>query len=470
MIILITGASDTGKTLLAQKMLEKYKYPYLSIDHLKMGLIRSGNTVLTPKDDDDLTEYLWPIVREIIKTAIENRQNLIVEGCYLPFTWRQDFDERYLSSIRFICLAMSEKYIENHFHEIIAHASEIESRLSDADCTMDSLKTDNKKVIKGFQRVAEQVVLIDSCYEQTIKALLVCEDIGGFNGKNRGDKRPLQELFNKRYDLWIGDRKRNTMKQYIIDAFTDKPFSGNPAAVCVMESWPSEEFMMKLAMENNLSETAFIVKEERGYHLRWFTPGTEVELCGHATLASSYVIFTFCEPESSEVRFHTLSGTLTVRKKGDLYEMDFPTYPLREIPVTEEMEQAFGIRPVKAVLGLDLICVFENEEQVRSIKPDQAWLTNLEGRIQNATAKGTETDCVSRSFCPKLSIAEDPVCGSAHCQIADYWSGELNKKEILAYQASKRGGYLYCVLREDGRINISGKAALVAIADIVAEL
>ena len=150
--------------------------------------------------------------------------------------------------------------------------------------------------------------------------------------------------------------------------------------------------------------------------------------------------------------------------------MDFPTYPLREIPVTDEMEQAFGIRPLKAVLGLDLICVFENEEQVRSMKPDQARLMNLDGRIQNVTAKGTETDCVSRSFCPKLSVAEDPVCGSAHCQIADYWSGELNKKQILAYQASKRGGYLYCELREDGRINISGKTALVAIADIVAEL
>ena len=244
------------------------------------------------------------------------------------------------------------------------------------------------------------------------------------------------------------------MKQYIVDAF----------------SWPSEEAMMKLAMENNLSETAFIVKEEAGYHLRWFTPGTEVELCGHATLASSYVILTFCEPESSEVRFHTLSGVLTVRKKGDLYEMDFPTYPLREIPVTDEMEQAFGVRPVKAVLGLDLICVFENEEQVRSMQPDQTRLKNLEGRIQNATAKGTEADCVSRSFCPKLSIAEDPVCGSAHCQIADYWSGELNKKQILAYQASKRGGYLHCELREDGRIYISGRAALVAIADIVAEL
>ncbi len=260
------------------------------------------------------------------------------------------------------------------------------------------------------------------------------------------------------------------MKQYIVDAFTDKPFSGNPAAVCVMEYWPSEESMMKLALENNLSETAFIVKEESGYHLRWFTPGTEVELCGHATLASSHVIFTFCEPESSEVRFNTMSGVLTVRKKGDLYEMDFPTYPLTEIPVSDEMEQAFGIRPVKAVLGLDLICIFENEEQVRQMQPDQAMLMSIEGRIQNVTAKGIETDCVSRSFCPKLSIAEDPVCGSAHCQIADYWSGKLNKKQIVAYQASKRGGYLYCEMREDGRINISGKAALVAVSDIVAAI
>ena len=260
------------------------------------------------------------------------------------------------------------------------------------------------------------------------------------------------------------------MKQYIVDAFTDKPFSGNPAAVCVMDSWPSKEAMMKLAMANNLSETAFIVKEETGYHLRWFTPGTEVELCGHATLASAYVILTFCEPESIEVRFNTLSGVLTVRKKDDLYEMDFPTYPLAEIPVTNEMEQAFGIRPVKAVLGVDLICVFENEEQVRAMRPDQVRLMNLEGRIQNATAKGTGTDCVSRSFCPKLSVAEDPVCGSAHCQIADYWSGKLNKKQIVAYQASNRGGYLYCELREDGRINISGQAALVAVSDIVAEL
>ena len=153
-------------------MLEKYHYPYLSIDHLKMGLIRSGNTELTPMDDEDLTGYLWPIIREIVKTAIENRQNLIVEGCYIPFCWRRDFDERYLPSIRFICLAMSERYIENHFSEIIRHESEIEARLVAEDCTMESLKADNMRIIDGFQSAGEQVVLIDSHYEKTIKGLL----------------------------------------------------------------------------------------------------------------------------------------------------------------------------------------------------------------------------------------------------------------------------------------------------------
>ena len=260
------------------------------------------------------------------------------------------------------------------------------------------------------------------------------------------------------------------MKQYIVDAFTNQPFSGNPAAVCVMDSWPSEESMMKLAMENNLSETAFIVKEPERYRLRWFTPGTEVELCGHATLASSFVILTFYEPDSDVVQFNTMSGPLTVRRNGSLYEMDFPTYELKEIPVTDAMEQAFGIRPIKAVLGLDLVCVFETEEQVRNLTPDQELLKQIEGRIQNATARGTETDCVSRSFCPKLAIAEDPVCGSAHCQIADYWSHELGKKEIKAYQASRRGGYLDCALLDNGRIAISGEAVLVAVTEIVAEL
>ncbi len=260
------------------------------------------------------------------------------------------------------------------------------------------------------------------------------------------------------------------MKQYIVDAFTNKPFAGNPAAVCVMDSWPSEEAMMKLAMENNLSETAFIVKEEKGYHLRWFTPGTEVELCGHATLASSYVILNYYEPDSNEVKFNTLSGELTIRRNGSLYEMNFPTYELHEIPVTDAMEKAFGVRPVKAILGLDLICVFETEEIVRNMTPDQTLLLGIEGRIQNVTASGTDTDCVSRSFCPKLSIAEDPVCGSAHCQIAAYWSERLHKKEIYAYQASKRGGYLHCTLQDNDRITISGEAALVAVSEIVAEL
>ena len=172
MIYLISGASHTGKTVLAQQLLERLHVPYLSLDHLKMGLIRSGNTALTPEDDEALTGYLWPIIREIVKTAIENKQNLIIEGCYIPFRWRRDFDERYLSSIRFICLAMSENYIENHFGEIIGHESEIEARMIDADCTKDSLKADNNNIIDGFQHAGEQIVLIDSIYEQTIKGLL----------------------------------------------------------------------------------------------------------------------------------------------------------------------------------------------------------------------------------------------------------------------------------------------------------
>lgn len=260
------------------------------------------------------------------------------------------------------------------------------------------------------------------------------------------------------------------MKQYIVDAFTGTPFSGNPAAVCVMDKWPSEESMMKLAAENNLSETAFIVKEDAGYHLRWFTPSTEVELCGHATLASSFIILNFYDKESSEVEFNTLSGKLTVKKKENFYEMNFPTYDLKEIPVTDDMEKAFGARPVKAVLGLDLVCVFEDEMQVRNMSPDLNLLTKIPGRIQNATAKGTETDCVSRSFCPKIAIAEDPVCGSAHCQIADYWSKVLGKSEIYAYQASKRGGYLHCKLLGNGRISLSGEATLISVSEIVAKL
>lgn len=172
MVILITGASHTGKTLLAQRMLERYKYPYLSIDHLKMGLIRSGNTDLTPEDDDALTEYLWPIVREMIKTAIENQQNLIVEGCYVPFDWRKDFNEQYLSSIRFVCLAMTDAFIDAHIDEINHHASDVETRLCESASTPEGLKSDNHYFINGFTQSGEQVTLIDRDYEETIESLL----------------------------------------------------------------------------------------------------------------------------------------------------------------------------------------------------------------------------------------------------------------------------------------------------------
>ncbi|MBR5652776.1 MAG: adenylate kinase [Prevotella sp.] len=168
MIILITGASHTGKTLLAQRMLEEYKFPYLSMDHLKMGLIRSGNTRLTPEDDDALTGYLWPIVREMVKTAIENRQNLIVEGCYIPPDWRKDFNENYLQSIRFICLAMTDSYIDAHFDEIRNHASDIETRLYDSECTLESLKADNHHYIKAFKQSGEKITLIDKEFEEVI--------------------------------------------------------------------------------------------------------------------------------------------------------------------------------------------------------------------------------------------------------------------------------------------------------------
>ena len=161
MVILITGASHTGKTVLAQRLLERYGYPYLSMDHLKMGLIRSGQTKLTPEDDDELTAYLWPIVREIIKTAIENRQNLIVEGCYVPFDWRKEFTEAYLSSLRFLCLAMTDEYIDAHFDEIRDHACDVERRLDDSYCTADLLKTENRKYAEGFRAAGEKVVRIE---------------------------------------------------------------------------------------------------------------------------------------------------------------------------------------------------------------------------------------------------------------------------------------------------------------------
>ena len=172
MVIIITGASHAGKTVLAQRLLEKHKYPYLSIDHLKMGLIRSGRTSLTPDDDDELTDYLWPIVREIIKTAIENEQNLIVEGCYIPFDWRESFDEQYLLSIKFICLAMSDEYIDSHFEDIRSHASDIETRLDDSYCTIEQLKQDNRRIIDGYRSTGEEIILITDSYEDSLRRVM----------------------------------------------------------------------------------------------------------------------------------------------------------------------------------------------------------------------------------------------------------------------------------------------------------
>ena len=168
MIIIITGASHTGKTALAQKLMEKYKFPYLSIDHLKMGLIRSKQTELTPMDDKELTEYLWPIVREMIKTAVENKQNLIIEGCYIPFDWQEDFEIEYIKNIKYYCLVMSEKYIRNNFETIKKYANVIENRLDDEECTMESVLADNAEMSENVRRYNLNYMLIDEKYEINI--------------------------------------------------------------------------------------------------------------------------------------------------------------------------------------------------------------------------------------------------------------------------------------------------------------
>lgn len=168
MIILIAGASHTGKTVLSQKLLEKYKFPYMSIDHIKMGLIRSGQTTLTPEDDSELTDYLWPIIREIIKTAIENNQNLVIEGAYIPFDWKKDFDDEYLEHIRYYCLVMSQEYILSHFSDIKKHASAIEDRGDDSWCTMDSVMEDNAETLKMCKKYDCNYILIDDSYDVDI--------------------------------------------------------------------------------------------------------------------------------------------------------------------------------------------------------------------------------------------------------------------------------------------------------------
>ena len=249
--------------------------------------------------------------------------------------------------------------------------------------------------------------------------------------------------------------------QYIVDAFTDKLFAGNPAAVCIMEEYPEDALMLSIAKENNLSETAFVkpLGQPGKYHLRWFTPAAEIDLCGHATLASAFVVLTKLDPSLDSVSFDTLSGELVVTRSGDTFEMDFPAYELEPVEVTDAMEDAFGIRPISAFMGRDLLCVFDDEEAVRTMNPPAEKLEALDGLLQHATAAGAAFACVSRSFAPKLSIYEDPVCGSGHCHIAPYWFDELGKDVIVAYQASPRSGVLHC-RREGDRVVLGGAAVL----------
>lgn len=256
------------------------------------------------------------------------------------------------------------------------------------------------------------------------------------------------------------------MKQFIIDAFTDEVFKGNPAAVCLPDRPVTDETMQKIATENNLSETAFIAKERDEYLLRWFTPKDEIDLCGHATLASAFIVLNILERDQDKVVFNTKSGKLTVTQKGDLYEMDFPAYELEKVEVTEEMEEAVGGKPLEAYIGRDLVLVMDEDFDIEGAKPDMGKIEKLDGLIVHITKKGTgDYDCISRSFAPKLLVDEDPVCGSGHCHISVYWSKILGKSDILAYQASPRTGILHTRVEGD-RVFLAGEAVLYSRGQI----
>lgn len=256
------------------------------------------------------------------------------------------------------------------------------------------------------------------------------------------------------------------MKYYVVDAFAEKVFEGNPAGVLVLERWPSDSLMQAIATENNLAETAFVIKEADGYHLRWFTPGGEIDLCGHATLAAAYILLRFFEPNADRLAFQTKSGRLEVVKTGELLEMDFPAYALTQVDVTEEIVNAIGVRPLEVWKGRDLVCVVEKEEQVYALRPDQAKIQALDGLLLHVTAKGKKFDCISRTFAPKMGVAEDAVCGSGHCHIIPLWANKEKKETFVARQASKRGGTLFC--RKDGdRIKMAGKAVLYLEAELL---
>lgn len=255
------------------------------------------------------------------------------------------------------------------------------------------------------------------------------------------------------------------MKYYVVDAFAEKVFEGNPAGVCVLDQWLPDQLMQDITNENNLAETAFTVKEANGYHLRWFTPGGEIDLCGHATLAAAYLLMRFFELETDKITFQTKSGQLEVVKANGLLEMDFPAYSLTQVDVTKEIEDAIGVRPLEAWKGRDLVCVLGDEQQVYAVQPDQAKIQALDGLLLHVTAKGKKYDCISRTFAPKMGVAEDAVCGSGHCHIIPLWADKEEKETFVARQASKRGGTLYCRKQGD-RIKMAGKAVLYSQAEL----
>lgn len=256
------------------------------------------------------------------------------------------------------------------------------------------------------------------------------------------------------------------MRQYIVDAFTDRLFSGNPAAICVTDSFPDDRLMQDIAAENNLSETSFAIKSEKGYRLRWFTPKGEIDFCGHATLGAAFVLFSFYEQNSKKIVFETANGNLPIKRSDELIEMDFPAYRLEHIEITDLMIEALGVVPIAAYRDRDIMFVLRDEDEVQSLHPDIELLSRLDGACIAVTAKGRIHDCVSRVFAPRYGITEAPVTGSAHCMIAPYWSKRLNKSSITAFQASSRTGTLLCEVIGK-RVKISGKAVLFSAADIV---
>ncbi|MCL2404545.1 MAG: PhzF family phenazine biosynthesis protein [Defluviitaleaceae bacterium] len=260
------------------------------------------------------------------------------------------------------------------------------------------------------------------------------------------------------------------MKYFIVDAFTDELFKGNQAGVCITNEWPDDYLMQKIAFENNLSETAFVVKQGSHYGLRWFTPKVEVDLCGHATLAAAYVVLNFSEisAANTNVQFETKSGILTVTKVGDLYEMDFPSREPRQIELTANMCNAIGATALEAHLSRDLVLLLDSEQQVRDLSPNFDLIKQLGYFAVVVTAKGIDIDFVSRFFTPGAGVPEDPVTGSAHSTLIPFWAKRLGKDKMVARQLSARGGTLYCENHGE-RVKISGKAVLYLQGEIFVE-